>query len=109
MNKKEQVLLEKPDVKKAEDVEKKAGTVEVFIMGKSYKVPAGLTIMKALEYAGNEGAITVGLTGFGGGQLKDIADKCIVLSSHDYGQVEDVHLCLAHITAYLVREKSANG
>lgn len=52
MIKKEQVLLEKPDVKKAEDVEKKAGTVEVFVMGKSYKVPAGLTIMKALEYAG---------------------------------------------------------
>ena len=52
MTKKEQVLLEKPDVKKAKDVEKKAGSVEVFIMGKSYKVPAGLTIMKALEYAG---------------------------------------------------------
>ena len=52
MTKKEQVLLEEPEVKKAEDVEKKAGTVEVFIMGKSYKVPAGLTIMKALEYAG---------------------------------------------------------
>lgn len=52
MTKKEQVILEKPDVKKAKDVEKKAGTVEVFIMGKSYKVPSGLTIMKALEYAG---------------------------------------------------------
>jgi formate hydrogenlyase subunit 6/NADH:ubiquinone oxidoreductase subunit I len=52
MAKKEQVLIEEPEVKKAEDVEKKAGTVEVFIMGKSYKVPAGLTIMKALEYAG---------------------------------------------------------
>ncbi len=52
MIKKEQVLLEKPDVKKSEDVEKKAGTIEVFVMGKSYKVPAGLTIMKALEYAG---------------------------------------------------------
>jgi succinate dehydrogenase/fumarate reductase-like Fe-S protein len=52
MPKKEQVLLEELDVKKAKDVEKKAGTVEVFIMGKSYKVPAGLTIMKALEYAG---------------------------------------------------------
>ena len=52
MTKKEQVLLEKPDMKKAKDVKKKAGTVEVFIMGKSYKVPAGLTIMKALEYAG---------------------------------------------------------
>jgi len=52
MIKKEQALLKEPEVKKAEDVEKKAGTVEVFIMGKSYKVPAGLTIMKALEYAG---------------------------------------------------------
>ena len=30
----------------------KTDKVEVFIMGKSYKVPAGLTIMKALEYAG---------------------------------------------------------
>jgi succinate dehydrogenase/fumarate reductase-like Fe-S protein len=52
MTKKEQALLKEPEVKKAEDIEKKAGTVEVFIMGKSYKVPAGLTIMKALEYAG---------------------------------------------------------
>ena len=52
MTEKEQVLLDKLDVKKSEDVEKKAGAVEVFIMGKSYKVPAGLTIMKALEYAG---------------------------------------------------------
>ena len=52
MSKKSQVLVEKSDVKKAEDVKKKAGTVEVFVMGKSYKVPAGLTIMKALEYAG---------------------------------------------------------
>ena len=52
MSKKDQVLLEKPEIKKDKDAEKKTGTVEVFIMGKSYKVPAGLTIMKALEYAG---------------------------------------------------------
>jgi len=52
MTKKEQALLEKSDNNKVKDLEKKAGTVEVFIMGKSYKVPAGLTIMKALEFAG---------------------------------------------------------
>jgi succinate dehydrogenase/fumarate reductase-like Fe-S protein len=52
MSAKGQVLVEKPNDKKAEDLQKNAGTVEVFIMGKSYKVPAGLTIMKALEYAG---------------------------------------------------------
>ena len=26
--------------------------VRIYIMGKEYKVPAGLTIMKAMEYAG---------------------------------------------------------
>ena len=52
MGKKECLLTEKKDVKKAEDEEKKKGLVEVFIMGKSYHVPAGLTIMKAIEYAG---------------------------------------------------------
>jgi len=31
---------------------KKENTVTVFLMGKAYRVPAGLTIMKAMEYAG---------------------------------------------------------
>ena len=38
--------------KKSKDEKLKADEIEVYIMGKSYKVPAGLTIMKALEYAG---------------------------------------------------------
>ena len=38
--------------KKKNNTDKKAGEVEVFIMGKSYTVPTGLTIMKALEFAG---------------------------------------------------------
>jgi len=48
MVKSKQVLVEK----KKKPKETKHAEVEVFIMGKSYKVPAGLTIMKALEYAG---------------------------------------------------------
>ena len=52
MNKNKQTLLEKSEEKKTKNSKQKAGIVEVFIMGKSYKVPAGLTIMKALEYAG---------------------------------------------------------
>ena len=52
MSKKSQVLLKKQTVKKKEDVETKGGECEVFIMGKSYLVPTGLTIMKAIEYAG---------------------------------------------------------
>ncbi len=52
MSKKSQALLENQEVKKVTDVEKKDEECEVFIMGKSYNVPAGLTIMKAIEYAG---------------------------------------------------------
>jgi formate hydrogenlyase subunit 6/NADH:ubiquinone oxidoreductase subunit I len=52
MTKEGQVLVEKPKSTKGKVIEENVETVEVFIMGKSYKVPAGLTIMKALEYAG---------------------------------------------------------
>lgn len=54
MSKSKQVLVEKSKQKNKKHTDKKIKTheVEVFVMGKSYKVPAGLTIMKALEYAG---------------------------------------------------------
>ena len=55
MSKSKQVVIEKKKTERAnksEDDKEKQGVVEVFIMGKSYRVPAGLTIMKALEYAG---------------------------------------------------------
>jgi len=50
MSQKSKVLVKSQN--KKEKKAKQAGKVEVYIMGKSYKVPAGLTIMKALEYAG---------------------------------------------------------
>ena len=66
-------------------------------------------VLKAIEYARQQGAITIGLVGFGGGQLKELAHKSIILSIRDYGIVEDVHLCLAHMISYLVKEKLANA
>jgi succinate dehydrogenase/fumarate reductase-like Fe-S protein len=50
MSESKQIPVKKQN-KKMKQANNKA-EVEVFIMGKSYKVPAGLTIMKALEYAG---------------------------------------------------------
>ena len=66
-------------------------------------------VLKAIEYAQNRGAITIGFVGFGGGRLKGIAFKSIVLSSRDYGQIEDAHLSLTHIISYLIRERIANA
>lgn len=66
-------------------------------------------VLKAMEFARTQGALTVGLIGFGGGKLKELAHKSIVLSSRDYGKVEDVHLVLDHIISYLVKERIAGG
>jgi len=52
MSKKSQTLIKKSEEKKPMKDTENAETVEVFIMGKSYQVPAGITIMKAIEYAG---------------------------------------------------------
>jgi D-sedoheptulose 7-phosphate isomerase len=53
-------------------------------------------ILKAVEYAKNQGAKTIGLIGFGGGVLKEMVDEHITISNTNYGQVEDIHLMLAH-------------
>lgn len=65
-------------------------------------------VLKAIEYARRNGAITIGFIGFGGGKLKELVHKAVILSRRDYGQVEDVHLSLDHIISYLVRERIAN-
>jgi D-sedoheptulose 7-phosphate isomerase len=62
-------------------------------------------VLLAIEYARDHGAATIGLIGFGGGRLKTIVDKAIVLSSRSYQQVEDVHMVLAHIIPSRIKEK----
>ncbi len=66
-------------------------------------------VLEAMEYARSAGAVTVGFIGFGGGKLKELSDKSIVLSSRDYGQVEDAHLVLDHIFTCLIKERIAGG
>ena len=66
-------------------------------------------VLEAIEYARSQGATTVGLIGFGGGKLKDLVHKSIILSSRDYGQVEDTHLALDHIISYLVKKRLSHG
>lgn len=66
-------------------------------------------VLKAIEFARNRGATTVGFIGFCGGRLKGLAHKSIVLSGRDYGQIEDAVLSLTHIISYLIRERIASG
>lgn len=56
-------------------------------------------VVKALQFARKRAAKTIGLTGFDGGRIKEIADVNVHVPSQkgEYGPVEDVHLILDHI------------
>jgi D-sedoheptulose 7-phosphate isomerase len=67
-------------------------------------------IIAAVETAKQMGIIVLGLGGFKGGKLAQLADVCFVVPSDGYGPVEDVHMILDHIlTGYLYEKlKEAN-
>lgn len=52
--------------------------------------------------------IVVGLIGFGGGQLKELCHHSVVLSSKEYGPIEDVHLMLAHIIERALKDTESD-
>ena len=59
-------------------------------------------VLRGVEVAREAGAVVVGITGFGGGKLQALCDICLVVPSHDYGPVEDLHMIFVHaITATL--------
>lgn len=65
-------------------------------------------LIKAIEYAKSKKAITIGLTGFDGGQMKEIADECIVVPIRSTPQVESLHVLLHHLLVFGLREKIKN-
>ena len=61
-------------------------------------------VIEAVKLAKGKGANSIGLTGMGGGKLKDAVDDCLVVDSDHYGQIEGTHSILCHlITFYLAR------
>jgi D-sedoheptulose 7-phosphate isomerase len=58
-------------------------------------------VLKAIEYANRSGAVTVGLTGYDGGELKRIARYGVHIPIDDMQVTEDLHMVLDHL-AYAV-------
>lgn len=61
-------------------------------------------MIKTIEYANNNGGISIGLLGFDGGKMKETCHHCVHVRTMkgEYGPVEDIHLILCHIiTTYL--------
>ena len=55
-----------------------------------------MNVVKALEYANNNGGITVGLTGYNGGKIKKLAKYNVHTPVDDMQITEDLHMILNH-------------
>jgi len=53
-------------------------------------------VLRAMDVARERELVTVGLTGFQGGRLKDKVDICIIVPSDSMQQIEDAHLVILH-------------
>lgn len=66
-------------------------------------------VLRAIEFANDQGALTVGFLGFDGGKAKGLVSEAIVVENYNYGQVEDVHMFLSHAISHCFREWIKNG
>ncbi len=62
-------------------------------------------VLHAISLARSMEAITIGFTGFDGGQLKDVVDICILVPNYCMEQVEDIHLLLEHLICTVTRQE----
>ena len=66
-------------------------------------------VLKAVEVANSLGAITIGITGMGGGKLAKLAHKSIIVQSDNMQQIEDIHVVISHLVfTCLYREINSN-
>jgi D-sedoheptulose 7-phosphate isomerase len=74
--------------------------------GKDKAGPWSQNLLKAMLLAKEKfQATTVGLSGFDGGAMKDLADLCVVVPFNSTPQVESFHVVLHHLVTFCLREK----
>ena len=59
-------------------------------------------VVAALEAARAIGLATIGLTGAGGGRMKDLCDVCLCVPSTDTPRIQEMHIAAGHMLCELV-------
>ena len=77
----------------------RAGDVLIVISGSGNSA----NVLKAIETAREMKIKVVGLIGFQGGKVKDLADVCLIIPSDSMEMIEDIHLIINHMLAGLLR------
>ena len=62
-------------------------------------------VIRAVEYAKESGAPIVGITGYHGGKLKEMADYHMDVMEDDMQISEDIHLLFDHMMYYVLNKK----
>ena len=60
-------------------------------------------VVKAAEYAQNQGNVVISMVGFDGGKLKESSDYCIQKQVNNMQITEDLHLFCCHLLSTLIR------
>lgn len=62
-------------------------------------------LVAAARLARRRGASVVSLLGFDGGKLKALSDEALLIPSDQYGVIEDLHMSIAHILTFFLKQK----
>ncbi len=62
-------------------------------------------LLRALEYARENGGVAIGLAGFDGGAMRELCHQCIVVPFNTTPHVESYHVALHHLIAFCLAEK----
>ena len=65
-------------------------------------------MLKAIKFAKEKGAKTIGLSGYDGGIMKKMCDACIVVPIESTPHVEGFHVVLNHLIIFTLKEKIKN-
>lgn len=82
------------------------------VHGGSGKDKAGIwsqNLLKALQFAKDNGGTAIGFSGFDGGAMKELADVCVVVPFNSTPHVESFHLVLEHLITFCLLEKIKNA
>ena len=66
-------------------------------------------MLRGVEAAREQGIVTVGLTGEGGGALKERVDYCICVPSSVTPRIQECHILIGHVLCEIVEREVLGG
>jgi len=62
-------------------------------------------VLEAVKAAQENGTKTIGLSGRGGGKLRELAELCIIVPSDSTPRIQEAHITIGHIVCSLVERE----